>query len=702
MLYTTTTTPSSSMLLLSSLLLIVVILSPSAVSSFSTIPSRTTLSTRRINSDDNNILTTTTSLAGRRRSKDNKNRSFERRLNSEYSIVIDKKSDRDNKNKKNSDNGYEVVDDSNSNKDNKNEIYYDDGDEDEYDYDDEYYSDDDDNAQRSSSAPSTASIVPKSYFFSQKDLFDPSFQLNSKIFTKLCTSLKLEQPSRIQTLAWPTLIKGTHTLIADQTGSGKTLAYLFPLIQRALSSTENEVNGTPKILVLAPTSELADQIYNVCEQIRETALPELRTMMVIGASGDATVSIRGQMRQIERNPITIMVSTPGRIATILRSKSNPLNLSKLQAMVLDEVDVLLAQRAGSEDDNSGRDSSDFGFQLRTISAAAPRDLTKLQFVFVTATLPEKIAQTVENEFGRIGLKQIRGPGLHRISPTLEQKLVDVSVYDESARRDKKSGESIKLEQLKRVLRERKCRRTLVFCNTVESCRTVENALNRQYKKNYDVTIGAYHNAMTFQSRNRNLRTFTNFRQRRKQQQIEEARQKQQQQPQQQRGGRGNNNNFYNNKKKNPTTEKEVTVTDEDNSDHILICTDRASRGVDFDGTNVDHVVVYDFPKDPAEYVRRVGRTARAGRNGYATIMAYGWQLPIARTLMKSQDKKKVNESLMQQDEQYQFTYENEDDEYGAKARANKQRGKNKNKNKIYSEEEMIKGNIEGGKLWSKK
>ncbi len=57
------------------------------------------------------------------------------------------------------------------------------------------------------------------------------------------------------------------------------------------------------------------------------------------------------------------------------------------------------------------------------------------------------------------------------------------------------------------------------------------------------------------------------------------------------------------------------------------------KGVDFGGANVDHVIIFDFPKDPAEYIRRVGRTARAGRTGLCTVFAYGWQLPIARQIM---------------------------------------------------------------------
>lgn len=43
-------------------------------------------------------------------------------------------------------------------------------------------------------------------------------------------------------------------------------------------------------------------------------------------------------------------------------------------------------------------------------------------------------------------------------------------------------------------------------------------------------------------------------------------------------------------------------------------------------SQVEHVLLYDFPRDPIEYMRRVGRTARAGRKGVVTILAWGRQV----------------------------------------------------------------------------
>lgn len=64
---------------------------------------------------------------------------------------------------------------------------------------------------------------------------------------------------------------------------------------------------------------------------------------------------------------------------------------------------------------------------------------------------------------------------------------------------------------------------------------------------------------------------------------------------------------------------------------------RASRGIDF--AKVDHVVLFDFPRDPSEYVRRVGRTARgAGGKGKAFAFVVGKQVSLARRIIERNKK----------------------------------------------------------------
>jgi hypothetical protein len=59
----------------------------------------------------------------------------------------------------------------------------------------------------------------------------------------------------------------------------------------------------------------------------------------------------------------------------------------------------------------------------------------------------------------------------------------------------------------------------------------------------------------------------------------------------------------------------------------MICTDLAARGLDFPA-RVDHVVNFDFPKSPIDYLHRTGRTARAGKSG--KVRACGRRARAAR------------------------------------------------------------------------
>lgn len=66
---------------------------------------------------------------------------------------------------------------------------------------------------------------------------------------------------------------------------------------------------------------------------------------------------------------------------------------------------------------------------------------------------------------------------------------------------------------------------------------------------------------------------------------------------------------------------------------ILVCTDRTSRGID--SMWCEHVVLFEFPRDPSEYVRRVGRTARgADGKGVVSVLVLGKQVPLAKDILE--------------------------------------------------------------------
>lgn len=520
-----------------------------------------------------------------------------------------------------------------------------------------------------------------SHFFSQKPLTDPSFRLDPEngLFEFLCQRAKIDRPSKIQSMAWPMLIKRQKQsfVIADQTGSGKTLSYLIPLLQRVILSnrtSSNDATGvaTPKLLVLAPTAELADQIRAVCVKLSEVEKSNtmsnnkkyswekksLLSTVVLTASGKHSTNIRDQIRLLQQKKnVDVVISTPGRIATILRTKhvsERVLDLSRLEMVVLDEVDVLLLDETfGPQLQTIGEATNSAASSTTTTTASAS---TVTQFVFVTATLPDTVVAQVEAQFP--GTVQIKGPGLHRVAPTVRERLIDVSVPS-AMNRDEAACFDVKARALQQALRLNRCKRTLIFCNTVSSCRQVENLLQRMDRKNQIYTVKAYHNAMTADARNENLEFFAN-------------------------AGNGN------------TSRKTTTIPNRrgesspaDTTSYILVCTDRAARGVDFAAAAVDHVIIFDFPVDPAEYVRRVGRTARAGRDGASTVLAYGWQLPIARSVMGQQQLK---DYTVESDKKKN---DNGDEYLGGVTRrlSLKEKGQHK------SSEEMIGRNIASGRLW---
>ena len=65
---------------------------------------------------------------------------------------------------------------------------------------------------------------------------------------------------------------------------------------------------------------------------------------------------------------------------------------------------------------------------------------------------------------------------------------------------------------------------------------------------------------------------------------------------------------------------------------VLIATDIAARGIDID--HITHVINYNLPEDPASYVHRIGRTARAQRKGYAISLCDGAELKLLKSIEK--------------------------------------------------------------------
>src|SRR3569623_1163 len=111
-----------------------------------------------------------------------------------------------------------------------------------------------------------------------------------------------DAPTDVQRAALPPALDGRDINIASSTGSGKTAAYLLPALERMLAKAAEPSRGGPRVLVLAPTRELALQVAQAAATYGRH-LPGLRVATVVGG-----VPYGAQLKAL-RGRLDILVST---------------------------------------------------------------------------------------------------------------------------------------------------------------------------------------------------------------------------------------------------------------------------------------------------------------------------------------------------------------------------------------------------------
>jgi len=177
------------------------------------------------------------------------------------------------------------------------------------------------------------------------------------------------------------------------------------------------------------------------------------------------------------------------------------------------------------------------------------------------------------------------PGIKHVHTSTLHKAVSSAHHDFV----RLTGTENKLEALLQVLEPSlaKGRRVMVFCNTLGSCRAVDHFLSERGTSSVN-----YHGAVPAEERVENLKKFKG----------------------------------------------------EDGADSVpaLVCTDLAARGLDL---VVDHVINFDFPLNPIDYLHRTGRTARMGAKGKVTSLVTKRDQTLASQLEESMRKGETLEGL---------------------------------------------------------
>jgi ATP-dependent RNA helicase DeaD len=148
--------------------------------------------------------------------------------------------------------------------------------------------------------------------------------LNPQIL-KALDSWEIDTPSPIQEQVFEEVKQGRDVMGVSKTGSGKTLAYLLPMLQHGL-----EQGARMDVLVLEPTRELVQQVF----QVTETLVEDLPFEAVKICGGETLVWPKGDASKI-------IVATPGRLLKSI--ENNEIELNFIKSVVLDEADQFFQQ-----------------------------------------------------------------------------------------------------------------------------------------------------------------------------------------------------------------------------------------------------------------------------------------------------------------------------------------------------------------------
>jgi len=185
---------------------------------------------------------------------------------------------------------------------------------------------------------------------SELDTFT-SLGISTTLASHLLNKMDLKAPTAIQKAAVSQLLKDdSDAFIQAETGSGKTLAYLLPIVQRLMELSANmrkrklddAVSRDSGLfaIILAPTRELSKQIAHVLDNLLRCAHWLVATTVI---GGEKKKSEKARLRK----GINILVATPGRLADHLEH-TKVLDVSNVRWLVLDEGDRLM--ELGFEDE----------------------------------------------------------------------------------------------------------------------------------------------------------------------------------------------------------------------------------------------------------------------------------------------------------------------------------------------------------------
>ncbi|KAI0930438.1 hypothetical protein AcV5_007151 [Taiwanofungus camphoratus] len=388
-------------------------------------------------------------------------------------------------------------------------------------------------------------------------------------------------PTPIQRLAIPALLSNPPRDLVGmaRTGSGKSLAYMVPLVQR-LGGRHSSTFGA-RALILLPSRELALQILKVGKELARgwhAGDGDHAGDVKDTDDGKKSQSLRWslivggegldeQFEMITQNP-DIIIATPGRLLHLIVEMN--LDLKSVQYVVFDEADRLF----------------EMGFETALTEIIHRLPHTR-QTILFSATLPKTLV-----EFAKAGLqnpKLVRLDAETKISGDLKMAFFSVKQAEKDA---------CLLVLLRDVIG--------VPLGTPESNHDNHEEITDKKgkgkpKAKYHEQATAPHQTLVFAATKHHVEYLTNM--------LSSA---------------GYSvSHIYGSL--DQTARSQQMDQFRRGRSSILVVTDVAARGIDI--PVLENVVNYDFPQGARVFVHRVGRTARAGRQGWAWSFVTNSELP---------------------------------------------------------------------------
>ncbi|BAM40821.1 uncharacterized protein TOT_030000083 [Theileria orientalis strain Shintoku] len=354
------------------------------------------------------------------------------------------------------------------------------------------------------------------------------------------------RPSLIQMLSIPEMLKKErkNMVICGGVGSGKTLAYMLPILQKLKEHERWKLRepSSPRCIILAPTSELCDQIGKVVKELSHMVKISSETI-----SKDCTAKV---IKSKLKGLVDVVVAMPSK----LHKYRKYMKLNQLRYVVIEEADCMLNEGFFPQVYSILQQTPNYS-RLGRRSAEGGKQ--QVQIVQVASNISYlKFFESIQSSFKKVELyKHILD---YYFSP-LNKKKNETFVYNEKIIEDivgsykvvdeigiTRPRKGIRHITLINLLNERgqesEDRKIVIFCRKVKAAIAIDHYLN---ESGYEpITI---HGEMPFKMRRRNFREF----------------------------------------KKRRTS--------------ILVTTELMSRGLNLDA---DVVVLFDFPLNANDYIRK--------------------------------------------------------------------------------------------------